>query len=83
MNIKHIANLANLKLTPAELKKFQNQLGEVLNYVKKLKSVKTQTVKPTSQVTGLENVLRADEVSYRSKTSKGFFTIKGIKEKWN
>ncbi len=61
--VKHVAKLAKLELTPQEVKKFQKQLSEVLNYVEILKKVKTERVEPTSQVTGLENIFREDKVS--------------------
>lgn len=60
--IKHIAKLAYLDLTNEEVFKFQDQLSEVLNYVKVLNELDTDDVEPTSQVTGLENVTREDEV---------------------
>lgn len=61
--IKHIANLARLDLTQAELKKYGSQLSDVLNYIGQLKEVDTTGVEPTAQVTGLENVLREDVIN--------------------
>lgn len=60
--VKNIAKLAQLKLTEDEVAKFQDQLSEVLNYVEVLGELNTDRVEPTSQVTGLENVEREDEV---------------------
>lgn len=60
--VKHVAKLARLSLIPEEIKKFQEQLSEILDYVNQLKEVNTENVEPTSQVTGLENVFRNDEV---------------------
>jgi len=59
--IDHIAKLARLELTEAELKKYGSQLSAVLNYVDQLKEVDTTDVEPTAQITGLENALREDE----------------------
>lgn len=59
--VKYIAKLANLQLSPAELKKFTYQLAETLDYIEILNELKTQGVEETSQVTGLENVLREDK----------------------
>lgn len=59
--IKHIAELARLKLTPEEEKKFGAQLEAVLQYVEKLKEVDTKNVPITAQVSGLVNVIRDDE----------------------
>lgn len=59
--IKHIAKLARLDLSEAELKKYGEQLSGVLSYVDQLKEVNTDDTEPTAQVTGLLNVLREDE----------------------
>lgn len=87
---KHVALLANLKLTPGEITRFQRQLSEILDYVDQLSEVKTKKIEPTSQVTGLENVFRKDEprpslsqkevLSGAKKTKKGMFKIKKIFE---
>jgi len=59
--VKHIAKLANLKLTEKEIEKFRLQLSSILKYVAILDEINTKDVKPISQVTGLENVFRDDE----------------------
>ncbi|MBI5152410.1 Asp-tRNA(Asn)/Glu-tRNA(Gln) amidotransferase subunit GatC [Candidatus Peregrinibacteria bacterium] len=59
--VKHIARLSRLGLTDAEIKKFSSQLTGILEYMDILNEVDTKDVEPTSQVTGLENVLREDE----------------------
>ena len=61
--IQHIAKLARLELTDAELEKYGGQLSAVLNYIDQLKEVDVKGVLPTAQVTGLENVLREDVVN--------------------
>lgn len=86
--VKHVAKLANLKLTEKEIKKFQKQLSDILKYVGQLEKVDTKGVEPTSQVTGLENVFREDEpglslsqkeaLSGAKKKSKGFFETKAV-----
>lgn len=42
--------------------KFSTQLSAIFEYVDLLNEVDTEGVEPTSQVTGLENVTREDEV---------------------
>lgn len=54
--------LARIKLTPEEAEKFESQLGSVLEYMEILNEVDTEGVEPTSQVTGLQDVMREDEV---------------------
>ena len=62
-HVKHIAKLANLELTKLEVKKFASQLSEVLDYVGILNELKTKNIEPTSQVAGLENIVREDRPS--------------------
>ncbi|MCL6096689.1 MAG: Asp-tRNA(Asn)/Glu-tRNA(Gln) amidotransferase subunit GatC [Patescibacteria group bacterium] len=61
IDVSHIAKLANLPLSATEKEKFEKQLEETISYVEELNKVDTKNVEPTSQVTGLENVTRADE----------------------
>jgi len=86
--VKHVAKLAKLELTPSEVKKFQEQLSEVLTYVEVLKEAKTEKTEPTSQVTSLENIFREDKaktslsqkevLSGTKQNYQGFFKIKRI-----
>lgn len=57
-----LAKLAQLKLTDAEIDKYQNELNGILEYVNQLAEVDTKGLKPTYQVTGLSNSLRDDVV---------------------
>ena len=86
--VLHIAKLANLELTSKEVLKFQSQLSEILNYIKVLKRVGTNNIKPTSQVTGLKNVFREDKIissltqkyalENSKKKTKDYFKVKAI-----
>jgi aspartyl-tRNA(Asn)/glutamyl-tRNA(Gln) amidotransferase subunit C len=60
--VYHIAKLARLGLTDEEADKFGGQINNILEYVNLLQEVSVEGVEPTSQVTGLENVTRKDEV---------------------
>ncbi len=60
--VKHIAKLAKLKLNEAELKKFTGQLSSILDFFGQLQEVDTDNIEETSQVTGLSNVTRPDEI---------------------
>ncbi len=60
--VKHVAKLARIKLSDAEVKTFSGQLSGVFEYMDVLKEVSTDGVKETSQVTGLENVMEQDEI---------------------
>lgn len=61
IDIKQVAKLANLPITPQEEKKLEKELSETLDYIATLNSIDTKNVEPTSQVTGLTNVLREDK----------------------
>ena len=59
--IKHVAELARLKLTDKEIDKFVPQLKEALEYFSKLDEVNTDNVKPSFQPVEIKNVLREDK----------------------
>jgi len=61
-DVEHIAKLSKLKLSEAEKEKYADQLSNIIEYVEQLNEVDTDGVEPTSQVTGLENIHREDEV---------------------
>ncbi len=60
--VKKIAVLCRIELTEAEVEKFRNELSVVLDYVEELNQVDTTGVQEISQVTGLENINRIDQV---------------------
>ncbi len=62
--VRHIAKLARLGLKDEEVSRFAIQLSEILGYVEKLNEVNVENVEPTSQVTGLQNVMREDKVEH-------------------
>lgn len=88
INVTHVAELANLTLTEAEKEKIEKQLISTLEYVERLSSIDTKSTKPTSQVTGLENVTREDEVTSSlsqqealqnaKSTYKGYFKVTAV-----
>lgn len=61
-DVKKLARLAKISITDDEAKKYQSELDAILGYVKVLDSIDTSGVEPTSQVTGLVNVTRPDEI---------------------
>ncbi len=60
-DIKYVAHLARLKLSPEEELKLGAQLGNILGYIAKLKEVDVTGVEPTAHAFPLVNVFRADE----------------------
>lgn len=68
--VEHIAELARLGLNKEEKEKFAKQLSSILDYVDQLKEVDTKGVEPTAQVTGLQSVMRTDEIKGCDKETR-------------
>ena len=89
-DVEHVARLAKLKLSPKEIDLYLTQLGKVVDYVSELKEVDTEGTEPTSQTTGLENVMRPDKINSSQglsqeealagseKTHNGYFKVDAI-----
>ena len=60
--VRRIAKLARLGLSDRDAEKFSHQLTSIFQSFEKLNELDTDKVVPTSQVTGLKNVMREDEV---------------------
>ncbi len=88
--VKHIAQLAQLDLTGKEVEKFRKELGKTLSYIEVLEELDTKEVRPTSQVTGLEDVFRSDKstqsisqeqaLSGTKNSYQGYFKVKSVFE---
>lgn len=63
IDVKYVAHLARLGLTPDEERKFGAQLGQVLGYIEKLREVDVSAVEPTAHAVPLVNVTRPDEIA--------------------
>ncbi len=61
-DVRHVAELARLELTAAEIELFAGQLAAVLDYAAQLQAVDTTGVPPTATVLPLRSVMRPDEV---------------------
>ncbi len=60
--IQHIAKLANLQLTDEQLKKFEQNLSSILDYMQEITKIDLSNVPATARVIDEENILREDEV---------------------
>ncbi|MDB6054173.1 MAG: gatC [Verrucomicrobiales bacterium] len=60
-DVKYVAQLARLRLTPEEEVKIGSQLKSILGYIEKLKELDVTNVEPTAHAVPLINVFRADE----------------------
>lgn len=62
VDVNYVAQLARLKLSPAEVSKFQEQLGQVLNHVEQLRKLTVEEIVPTAHAVPRVNVFRVDEI---------------------
>ncbi|MEI6195896.1 MAG: Asp-tRNA(Asn)/Glu-tRNA(Gln) amidotransferase subunit GatC [Verrucomicrobiota bacterium] len=62
IDVKYVAHLARISLTPDEEKKLAAQLGGILGYIEKLKELDVTDVEPTAHAVPLVNVTRPDEI---------------------
>ena len=59
--VLHVARLARLRLSDAEVERMAGELSGILDHVGRIGELELEVVKPTSHVVDLENVLRPDE----------------------
>jgi aspartyl-tRNA(Asn)/glutamyl-tRNA(Gln) amidotransferase subunit C len=60
--VKHVADLARLEMTPEEVESMTQQLDGILSYVAKLNELDTEGVQPTTHAISIVNVFREDQV---------------------
>ena len=90
MDLSRAVKLARIELTPEEEQRLAPQLGEALQYVKKLNELDVSGVEPTAHATPLSNVMREDEpheslsqedaLRNAPKTANGLFVVPKIVE---
>jgi aspartyl-tRNA(Asn)/glutamyl-tRNA(Gln) amidotransferase subunit C len=61
-DVKYVAHLARIALTPDEQEKFGAQLSNILGYIEKLNQLDVDKIEPTAHAMPLVNVFRPDEV---------------------
>ncbi len=89
-DVKKIAALAKIPVTPQEEQKLADGFNATMDVVDELFKVDVAGIEPTSQVTGLVNVFREDEVdatrqfsqeqalANAKRTYNGFFVVPQI-----
>ncbi|MFH1031485.1 MAG: Asp-tRNA(Asn)/Glu-tRNA(Gln) amidotransferase subunit GatC [Chloroflexota bacterium] len=88
--VLHIALLARLGLTEADVDRLSDQLSNILENFEELKQIDTTNVPPTTQSITLQNVMSADEVTSSLSPNEvlanapqkegGFFRVKVVLE---
>ena len=68
-DVKKLAKLSRLNLSQEEIVQFASEMQEILTYVEQLDNVDVSELEPTSQVTGLQNVTRKDNIINYGPTS--------------
>ncbi len=86
--IRNVAKLADLPLSPEEGNRLGEQLSKILEYIGQLNEVDTSKTEPTFNVSPNTNVTREDEtiaslnqdevLANASNQKKGFFVTKGV-----
>ena len=66
--VRHVAILARLDLTPDEQERLTGQLGRILEYMDKLGELDTAGVEPMSHAVDAVNVLRPDRAVNQPQT---------------
>jgi aspartyl-tRNA(Asn)/glutamyl-tRNA(Gln) amidotransferase subunit C len=61
-DVLKLARLSRLDLSDEEVDEYLKELTQVLEYVEQLQDVDVDGLQPTTQVTGLTNVMREDTV---------------------
>ena len=60
--VRKVALLARLELTPEEEEQFTTQLGSILDYVEQLNELDVTDVPPTTRAIDVSNVTRKDDL---------------------
>lgn len=64
-DVEAMAGLARLELNTEEKKKFQKNLGAILQFIEKLKKLDVEEVEPTAAGAETVNIMRGDEPRFK------------------
>lgn len=59
--VRHVALLARLELSPAEIDQFSRELTSIIHHLNKLGELELDGIEPTSHPLPMANVFRLDE----------------------
>ncbi|MEC7357711.1 MAG: Asp-tRNA(Asn)/Glu-tRNA(Gln) amidotransferase subunit GatC [Verrucomicrobiota bacterium] len=60
IDVNYVADLARLELTKDECARFSEQLNEVINFVKQLEELETDSIEPMAHTSPVYDVMRDD-----------------------
>lgn len=88
--VRHVAELAKLRLSEAEIEQYAGQLSAILEYAERLQEVDTSSVPPTPYILPLVNVMRDDvtepclsneeALANAPDSEDGFFRVRAVFE---
>ena len=88
--VRHVAELAKLRLTEAEIEQYASQLSAILDYAERLQEVDTSSVPPTPYILPVVNVMDDDEprpslsnaeaLANAPDQEDGFFRVRAVFE---
>jgi aspartyl-tRNA(Asn)/glutamyl-tRNA(Gln) amidotransferase subunit C len=88
--VAHIAALAHIRLSEAELEPLARELSHILDWVEQLNEVDTAGVPPSASIAELSLPMRADQVTDGNcpeailgnapQTARGFFAVPKVVE---
>jgi len=68
--VRHVAKLARLHLTDAEVNMYQGQLASIFGYIEKLQEVDVSSVTEAKHASRDQMIMRKDEVSMPDSAEK-------------
>lgn len=63
IDVTYVAQLARLKLSEEETRRFQGQLDQVVGYVEQLRKLDVSGIEPTAHAVDRANVMRDDSTA--------------------
>ncbi len=89
-DVRHIAQLARVRVTDEDVERFQHQLSDITELFAKLDEVDTTGVPATRHTLALHNVMREDEphdsltpeqaMANAPRQQEGYFRVRAILE---
>lgn len=80
-DVLRLAKLSNIYIDEDQIEAFAQDLEEIIGYVEMLGNEDVSGLEPTEQVTGLKNIMRADEVLDYGVTPKDLLRNAPAQEK--
>ena len=80
--VKHLAKLANLKLTLEEEEALGIDISEILNYFSQISRLNLKKIEPLTQATEIKNIMRQDKIRNKAIPTPKYFKAKILWTNW-